>query len=70
MIGADIRHFVFLAKAEHTLKIMWRMLSIICRNQKNGILSDHLKIASKNGKIKRMLSMRYRLFSVCSACAT
>jgi hypothetical protein len=22
MIGADIRHFVFLAKAEHTLKIM------------------------------------------------
>jgi hypothetical protein len=22
MIGADIRHFVFLANAEHTLKIM------------------------------------------------
>ncbi len=39
MIGADIRHFVFLAKAEHTLKIivahaehtlkiLWRMLSV------------------------------------------
>jgi hypothetical protein len=27
MIGADIRHFVFLAKAEYTLKIM-RMLSV------------------------------------------
>jgi hypothetical protein len=28
MIGADIRHFVFLAGAEHTLMIMSRMLSI------------------------------------------
>jgi hypothetical protein len=57
------------------------MLSIICRNQKNGILSGHLKIAPKNGKIKRkkaehavqiiqrMLSMRYIVFSVCSAFA-
>jgi hypothetical protein len=37
MIGADIRHFVFLANAEHTLKIM-----------------------------ERMLSIRFRFFSVCS----
>ena len=34
MIGADICHVVFLANAEHTLKIMQRMLSI------------HLKICS------------------------
>jgi hypothetical protein len=33
-----------------------------------GILSGHLKIAQKC-KIKSMLSMRYRLFSVCSAFA-
>jgi hypothetical protein len=28
MIGADIRHFVFLANAEHTLKILLRLLSV------------------------------------------
>jgi hypothetical protein len=28
MTGADIRHFVFLANAEHTLKILYRMLSV------------------------------------------
>jgi hypothetical protein len=28
MIGADIRHFVFLEIAEHTLKIIKHMLSI------------------------------------------
>jgi hypothetical protein len=28
MIGADIHHFVLLANAEHTLKIIKRMLSI------------------------------------------
>ncbi len=31
MIGADIHHFVCLANAEHTLKIIWRMLSIRLR---------------------------------------
>jgi hypothetical protein len=45
------------------------MLSIICRNQKIGTLSGHLQIAPKKGEIKRMLSMRYRFLSVCSACA-
>jgi hypothetical protein len=34
MIGADIRHFVFLANAEHTLKIVWRMLSISLKGPK------------------------------------
>jgi hypothetical protein len=28
MIGADIRHFVFSANAEHTLKILKRVLSV------------------------------------------
>ncbi len=40
------------------------------QKSKIGILSGHLKIAPKKGKIKRMLSMRYRLLSVCSVCAT
>jgi hypothetical protein len=44
------------------------MLSIICRNKKIGIRSGQLKIALKS-KIKRMLSMRYINFSVCSAFA-
>ncbi len=43
------------------------MLSIICKNHKIGMLSGHLKIGPKKGKIKRKLSMRYRLLSVCSA---
>jgi hypothetical protein len=30
------------------------MLSIICRNQKTGVLSGRLKIALKKGKIKRI----------------
>ncbi len=61
LIWADIRHFVFLANAEHMLKIahaepcelsiLCRMLSIICRNKKNGILSGHLKIAQKKVKL-------------------
>ncbi len=58
------------------------MLSIICKNLKIGILLKWLfKNRPKKGKIKRMLSMRYRLlsiytfrwryiiFSVCSAFA-
>ncbi len=37
MIGADIRLFLFLANAEHTLKIMWRMLSIGLKVHKHEI---------------------------------
>jgi hypothetical protein len=33
------------------------------------VLSGHIKIVPKKGKSKRMLSMRYRLLSVCSAFA-
>jgi hypothetical protein len=59
-----------LVYAQCKLNILYRMLSILCRNKKNSILSGRLKIAPKKGKIKCMLSMPYRLLSICSACAT
>jgi hypothetical protein len=58
MIGADIRHFVFLENAEHTLKIIKCMLSI-------GL--TFLAYAQCNlNKFKRMLSIICRNKKNCS----
>jgi hypothetical protein len=52
LFGEDIRHFVFLANAEHTLKIIKRMISVCLTFF--SVCSAYAQ--RKLDKLKRMLS--------------